>query len=90
MISEPLFPAPAVVEVPLPEEPVVPEDRAVALLEAVVADVVMPDVSQRPARQQCVAMLAVAGDYVSGIVQKGDSVAGEMAWIQVVNYQKNA
>jgi hypothetical protein len=37
-----------------------------------------------------VAMLATAGDYVSGIVQKGDSVAGEMAWIQVVNYQKNA
>ena len=36
-----------------------------------------------------VAMLSTAGDYVGGIVQKAAS-SGEKAWIQVVNYQKNA
>jgi hypothetical protein len=36
-----------------------------------------------------VAMLATAGNYVSGICQKAVD-SGEDAWIQVVNYQKNA
>ena len=38
-----------------------------ALLEAVVADVVVPDVAERPARQQRVAMLAVARDGVGAV-----------------------
>jgi len=36
-----------------------------------------------------VAMVATAGNYVSGICQKAVD-SGEDAWIQVVNYQKNA
>jgi hypothetical protein len=36
-----------------------------------------------------VAVGAVAGNYVGGIVQRGVA-SGSNAWIQVVNYQKNA
>lgn len=36
-----------------------------------------------------VAMVATAGNYVSGICQKAVD-SGEDAWIQVVSYQKNA
>ncbi len=48
----------------------VPEHRHMqqaALLEAVVADVVVPDVAERPTRQQRVAVLAVARDGVAAV-----------------------
>ena len=38
-----------------------------ALLETVVADVVVADVAERPARQQGIAMLAVAGDGIAAV-----------------------
>jgi hypothetical protein len=36
-----------------------------------------------------VAVAATGGDYVGGVVQRGVA-SGSKAWIQVVNYQKNA